>query len=78
MEKLLNVNEVCERLGICRATFFKHRAAYERDGLQPVGFVGGCKLKYREASVDALIVEAATTGNAIGQLDLKRRGRKAG
>jgi predicted DNA-binding transcriptional regulator AlpA len=76
MEKLLKAREVWTRLGIGRSTFYRNMASFLADGLQEVKVNGGERL-FREASVDALIAEAANSGYAIGELRDKRRGRRA-
>jgi len=59
-ERLLQLNETARRLGISRRQFYRLRPRLIAKGLQQVT-VGKFR-KYREASLDKLIVEASETG----------------
>lgn len=61
MEKLLTRKEAATRLGMSVRTFIRHKARLKAQGLQEV-CVGGWP-KFREASLDRLIKQAAENQN---------------
>lgn len=58
-EKLLTTRQAGEKLGVSRATFYRHRPALIAKGLRCVRVGGGTK--YLESSLDRLILKAADT-----------------
>ncbi len=62
-EQLLTAKEASRRLGICYRTFNEYRPRLVAKGLQEV-FVGKSR-KFRQASLDRLIKQAAESGVAL-------------
>ena len=62
-ERLLTAKEVAMRLGVCYRTFNAWRPRLVAKGLQEV-FVGKSR-KFRQASLDRLIQQAAESGVAL-------------
>ncbi|HBG28196.1 MAG: hypothetical protein A2Y10_19655 [Planctomycetes bacterium GWF2_41_51] len=62
-EKLLSKNDICKKLGISRSTFWRKQYILKAKGLQVVRI--GKQEKYRAASFDKLIVEAAETETPV-------------
>lgn len=75
-ERAIGLQEVCRRMKICRQTFYKNLSEYKADGLLEVRIKGSRARTFLESSVDALLQESAATGNYIGELSQRRRGRK--
>jgi predicted site-specific integrase-resolvase len=65
-EKLVTLRQVCQSLSISRATFYKIRAGLIADGLEEVLVASVKGLRFRESSVNKLIINATKSGKPIG------------